>query len=148
MKDMEYVRIRGGNPDLRVRAEEASRHEEKHSMELLAFSFEQFDSSVQSAGEDPPLNTRGGAGSARIELDTGNFSMDGGVFIESLTEDITIETPSVTWEDAEKRLRAPGEVMVTRSDGTALSGRILSADMRRKSWEFDGAVGGTIILEE
>jgi LPS export ABC transporter protein LptC len=150
MRDMEYVSIRGGDPSVRIRAEEARRYEDKHSMELDVFSFEQFESAGQrSSGQGestaPGISTRGRAGRAQIELDTGNLSMNGGVFIEAVTDDIAIETIGISWRDKEKALSAPGEVTITRSDGTVLSGRGLSADIRSKTWELRETVEGNMV---
>jgi LPS export ABC transporter protein LptC len=151
MWDMEYVSVSGGNPSLRVRAEEARRYEEKHSMELENFSFERFAHPGQSATGSGPsgleTDARGGARSARIELDTGNFSMNGDVSLESVSEDISIEAESVSWRDKEKALSSPGEVKITRSDGTVLSGRGFSADTRSKTWELEEAVEGNMVEE-
>jgi LPS export ABC transporter protein LptC len=158
MKDMEYVGIREGNPSMRIRAEEARRFENKHSMELDNFSFEQFTGGASPglAGQDPAaspereetgIGARGRAGTARIELDTRNFFMTGGVSIESISEDISIETPNVNWKDKERTLSAPGEVRILRSNGTELSGRGFSADLRRRTWEFQEAVEGSITEE-
>jgi hypothetical protein len=41
-----------------------------------------------------------------------------------------------------------GEVDITRSDGTQLSGRGLSADIRRRGWEFEADVSGDVVEED
>jgi LPS export ABC transporter protein LptC len=145
MREMEYVRVQEGNPAIRIRAEEARRYEERHTMELDEFSFERFDSA--GSAENPAVSAQGKAGTALIELDTGNFAMDGGVSIQEHSEGISIETPDISWKNEERILSAPGEVQITRSDGSTLSGKGLTADMRRRSWEFAEAVKGSIIEE-
>jgi LPS export ABC transporter protein LptC len=143
MKEVEYVRVREGSPSVRIRAEEASRFEARHAMELKNFTFEQFsaDSGVQGA---VTTNVQGRAGTAQIELDTGNLSMGGGVYIESASEDMYIDTSDISWKDKERMLSAPGVVHITRRNGTELSGKGLSADMRRRSWEFQSEAAGRI----
>jgi LPS export ABC transporter protein LptC len=144
MQEMEYVRVQGGNPAVRIRAEEASRYETQHTMELKNFTFEQFDA---DSGGNVTTNVQGKAGTSLIEMDTGNLSMGGGVYIESESEDMFIETPDISWKDKERILTAPGMVLITRSSGTTISGKGLSADMRRRSWEFQSEAAG-IIMED
>ena len=49
MENIEYVRVRGGDPLVRFRAEYAERWEDRQIMEIRAFSFEQFDNDETSA---------------------------------------------------------------------------------------------------
>ncbi|MDR2471240.1 MAG: LPS export ABC transporter periplasmic protein LptC [Treponema sp.] len=148
MKDAEYVRVVNGNPEIRLKAEEVRRYESKHIMELDEFSFEQYNAAPEGYGTIPGVNVRGAAGAARVETDTGNASMSGGVSMEVISEDMNFETAAVSWQDKERILRAPGRVQIGRSDGTALSGTGFSADTRSRSWEFESAVEGIIVEEE
>jgi LPS export ABC transporter protein LptC len=145
MKNVEYVRISRANPVIRLQAKEARRYEEKHLMELDQFTFEQYAGAPAGAG--PQLNLYGTAGTASIQTDTGNLSMDGGVSIGVTSENLSILTQSLTWQDKERLLAAPGDVNITRGDGTKLFGSGFSADIRRRSWQFERAVAGDIVEE-
>jgi LPS export ABC transporter protein LptC len=148
MKDVEYVRMENSLPVVRIRSKEARRYETKHAMEMDDFSFEQYNPTPPEDSEIPDINVRGNGGSVKVETDSGNLTMAGGVSIDVESEDFSLRTESLSWEDKERLLSAPGEVTVTRSDGTQLSGQNLSADTRRRQWRFDGAVSGDIVEED
>jgi hypothetical protein len=135
-------------PVVRVRSEEARRYEAKHAMEMDGFSFEQYNPTPPEDGENPDVNVRGSGGSVTIETDSGNLSMTGGVSIDVRSEDLSLSAESLSWEDKERLFSAPGEVTVTRSDGTRLSGRNLSADTRKREWRFEEEVAGDIVEED
>jgi LPS export ABC transporter protein LptC len=144
MKDVEYVRMRDGYPVVRFSAEEAQRFEKKQAMELEQFKFEQFETHAET------VNATGNAGLASIELDSGNIHMKGGVRIEVESEDLTIATTTLEWQDKERHL-STGEaeqVDITRSDGTSFTGWGFFADARRRSWEFKNGVEGTFVEKD
>jgi LPS export ABC transporter protein LptC len=144
MDDIEYVRVRGGDPLVRFQAEHAERWEKKQTMDLRNFSFEQMENSGET------VNAEGRAGSATVELGTGDVAMSGGIRISVDSEDITISTGALQWRDREKTLTAApdDEVDVQRSDGTSFSGRGFSADARNRTWVFSGEVKGTYVESE
>jgi LPS export ABC transporter protein LptC len=144
MNDVEYVRIRDGNPVVRFIAEGAERYESRQTMELKNFSFEQFT----TADED--VSALGRAGNASVELDSGNIHMKNGVRIEVDSEDIAIETKTLDWQDKDRQLFAgAGEpVSILRSDGTSFTGWGFSADTRRRTWSFTEGVEGTYVDDD
>ncbi|MDR1862934.1 MAG: LPS export ABC transporter periplasmic protein LptC [Treponema sp.] len=139
MRDVEYVRIRGGDPVVRFKAESAERYEDRQTMNLRNFSFDQFE----NHGDE--INASGSARDAAVELDSGNIRLNGGVRIAVDSEDITIETAGLEWRDKEKFLSAEPEapVEISRSDGTRFTGIGFSADIRSRTWEFTGGAGGS-----
>jgi LPS export ABC transporter protein LptC len=141
---VEYVRVRGGDPQVRFRAELAERYEDRQIMELRNFSFEQFD----HHGEE--INAAGHAGTAHVELESGNINLRGGVSIAVDSEDMTIETEKLDWKDKERILSgdADGEVKILREDGTNFYGRGFTANTRSRTWEFIGEVGGVYVHED
>jgi len=144
MEDVEYVRVRSADPVARFYAERAERYEERQLMEIWNLSFEQFG----EHGEE--VNASGRAGTASVEIDSGNIRMDNGVRIEVESEDIAIETNSLEWKDKERILSA-GEneaVNVFQKSGTGFTGIGFSANTRRRAWEFSGGVSGTYIFED
>jgi LPS export ABC transporter protein LptC len=144
MRDVEYVRIRDGDPLVRFQAETAERYEKRQTMELRNFSFEQFG----SQGEE--INAVGRAGNASVELDSGNIHLDNGVRIAVDSEDITIETNILDWQDKERILSGPetSPVDIQRSDGTSFTGIGFSAQTRERIWGFDSGVSGTYVHED
>ncbi|GHV93228.1 hypothetical protein AGMMS50268_37310 [Spirochaetia bacterium] len=144
MNDVEYVRVRDGDPRVRFKAELAERYEKRQVMELRNFSFEQFD----HHGEE--VNASGRAGTAHVELESGNINLRDGVSLGVDSEDVTIETVSLDWKDKEHILAgSPGdEVRIIRGNGTRFYGHGFTADARNRTWEFTGEVGGSYIHDE
>ncbi|MCL2008890.1 MAG: LPS export ABC transporter periplasmic protein LptC [Treponema sp.] len=144
MENIEYVRIRGGDPLARFRAEYAERRERNQTMDLRDFSFEQ----MEDRGET--VNVEGTAGAARVYLSSGDILLSGGVIVNIESEDISISTDELEWRDDQRLLLgAPdAEVEVLRSDGTNFIGRGLSANIRNRTWAFTGEVTGTFIEED
>jgi LPS export ABC transporter protein LptC len=144
MREVEYVRVRNGDPLVRFTAETAERYEKHQTMELKNCSFEQFE----RHGAD--INAAGKAGAASVELDSGNIRMQSGVILTVESENIEIETPELAWEDKEKRLSAGEHERVTmrRSDGTNFFGIGFAANIRDRTWGFASGIEGTYIWEE
>jgi LPS export ABC transporter protein LptC len=139
MNDVEYVRVRDGFPQVRFKADVAERYEDAQSMKLEQFTFEQFE----SRGEK--VNAIGSAGTASIDLNSGNIQMDEGVRIDVESEDLSIATKSLSWQDKE-RVLAGGEtevVDISRSDGTSFTGWGFSANARQRTWAFSQGVEGS-----
>jgi LPS export ABC transporter protein LptC len=144
MRDVEYVRIRDGDPVVRFQAETAERYEKRQSMELRNFSFEQFE----SHGDD--INAVGRAGIASVDLDSGDIQLSGGVRIDVESEDIIIETHFLNWRDKERTLSGTedSQVDIQRSDGTSFTGRGFSAHTRERTWAFTSGANGTYFHED
>ena len=145
MKNAEYVRISNGNPEIRVKAEEIRQFEAKHAMELDSFSFEQYSTAPEGQDKIPDINIRGKAGFARMETDTGNFFMKNDVSIDVNSEDISLKTAEIAWQDNDRLLTAPGQVHIKRSNGTTLKGTDFSANARDRSWKFESSVEGSVV---
>jgi LPS export ABC transporter protein LptC len=144
MSNVEYVRVRNGDPQVRFKAELAERYEERQVMELWNFSFEQFD----HHGDE--INAAGHAGTAHVELESGNINLRDGVSLGVDSEDVTIETTKLDWQDKERLLTGDvnDEVRILRENGTSFYGRGFSANARNRTWEFVGEVGGTYIYDD
>jgi LPS export ABC transporter protein LptC len=144
MSDVEYVRVRDAEPVVRFQAEKAERWESRRTMGLEEFSFEQFENNGAE------INAAGRAGNASVELDTGNIQLGNGVSIDIDSEDITIETGRLDWNDKERILSGPEgeEVRVFRPDGTAFTGHGFTASARSRTWTFSGEVSGSYTHED
>jgi LPS export ABC transporter protein LptC len=144
MNDVEYVRVRDGDLQVRFKAELAERYEESRIMELKNFSFEQFE---RHGGE---ANATGSAGQAHVELDSGDIELAGGVTLAVESEDIVIETGKLDWKDEQRDLSGDGsaEVRINRANGTSFSGWGFTANARNRSWGFSGGISGTYIHDD
>jgi len=143
MRSVEYVRIRSADPQARFQAERLERYEERGIIELWNFSFEQF-------GSNEEVNAYGRAGSALMEIESGDIRMDDGVRIDVDTEDLAIETKWLEWKDKARTLAAgeDEEVNIYQESGTAFTGIGFHADARQRTWEFTGNVSGTYIQDD
>ncbi|MDR0313654.1 MAG: LPS export ABC transporter periplasmic protein LptC [Treponema sp.] len=141
MLDVEYVRVRNGDPIVRFQAESAERYEEAKKMNLNNFSFEEY------INQGTEVNTAGSAGEASVDLDSGNISLAGGVKITVESEGFVIETSELHWLDKTRQLSAgiAEEVLITRSDGTRFIGRGFSADARYMTWVFESGIEGVYV---
>jgi LPS export ABC transporter protein LptC len=144
MNDVEYVRVKDGDPQVKFLAEQAERYENRQLMELRNLSFEQF------SGHDGEVDSAGRAAAARVELDSGNIGISGGVSLSVDSENITIETESLDWKDKERLLSGDPEapVRISRDDGTSFRGWGFKANTRDRAWEFTGPVGGSYVHED
>ncbi|MDR1443545.1 MAG: LPS export ABC transporter periplasmic protein LptC [Treponema sp.] len=144
MDEVEYVRIRDGDPLVRFRAEQAERYEKKQFMEVRNFSFEQFT----DHGER--IDSTGQASAARIELDSGNIGISGGVSLSVDSENIVIEAENLSWNDKERQLAVAPEdtVRIFRDDGTSFQGFGFKANTRKRTWEFSGSINGVYVYED
>ena len=144
MENVEYVRMRSSEPQVRFLAETVERYEDLRIMDLQNFSFEQYGSSIKE------INAYGRAGSASIEIDSMDLRLDDGVRIEVDSEDIAIETKWLEWKDKDKKITGGDEeeVHIIQDNGTSFSGIGFHADARLRSWEFSGGVWGTYYHED
>jgi LPS export ABC transporter protein LptC len=144
MKDVEYVRVRNGEPQVRFYAELAERYEKRRTMELKKFSFEQFGS------RDAKIDAIGRAGEAHVELESGNINLSAQVNLEIESEDIIIETEKLTWLDKERVLSGgeEDEVNIHRANGTGFTGIGFQVNSRNRTWEFSGGANGTYIHDD
>ena len=144
MQEIEYVRVRGGDPLVRFQAEYAERWEDRQIMNFKNFIFEQ----MEDKGET--INAEGRAGAAVVQTESGDVSMSDGVRIDIKSEDIIIRTAGLQWIDKEKYLLC-GEtevVEIERTDGTSFLGLGFSADARNRTWKFSGNVEGRYVEKE
>ena len=143
MRDVEYTRVRNGEAFVRFDSEYVERFENQRIMNLRNFTFEEFQNNEGN-------NTTGSAGEASIELDSGNIHLSGGVKIIVDSEDITIETGSLHWQDKQKQLTGGLDEIteIRRSDGSGMSGRGFAADARERTWSFASGAEGVFIDDD
>ena len=144
MENIEYVRVRGGDPLVRFQAEYAERWEDRQIMEFRKFVFEQ----MEDRGET--INAEGRAGAAVVQTGSGDISLSDGVRIDIKSDDIIIRTAGLEWIDKEKHLlgRDTDLVEIERTDGTSFLGWGFSADARNRTWAFSGNVEGSYVEKD
>ncbi|MDR2792966.1 MAG: LPS export ABC transporter periplasmic protein LptC [Treponema sp.] len=144
MNDVEYVRVRNGEPIVRFKADTAERYEKKQLMHVQEFEFEQF----QNHGKE--VNVQGDVGTAHIEIDTGNIQMLNGIRIDVKSDDLSIRTDTLHWEDKTRVVSAgkEDEVQIERPDGTSFSGKGFSANIREQVFMFDSGIQGVYFETE
>jgi len=144
MINVEYIRVRSADPIARVQAERAERYEKQGLMKLENFMFEQYGEKGQE------VNTQGGAGNASVDINSGDISMTNGVRLEVESEDIILETSQIEWKDEPHTITsgAEDEVHVYRENGTHFIGVGLSADARKRTFEFSSDISGTYVQED
>jgi LPS export ABC transporter protein LptC len=138
MENLDYVRVRSGSPQAHFTAERAERYDRRRTMELSGVQFEQYN---LATGE---LDAKGSAGGAEIELANGNVTLKDGIDLSVESEEITLETEWLAWDDKKRELKGKEEaaVVIKKSGGTDFRGVGLSADVRSRQWEFaNGAEG-------
>jgi hypothetical protein len=113
-------------------------------MELKNYSFEQYNATNEE------IDAAGNGGAAAVEMDTNNIHMSEGIEIVVDTEDITLGTERLDWEDGNKVLKGGDRepVNVEQSNGTEFSGIGFAADVRSRSWGFSSTVDGNYVHEE
>jgi LPS export ABC transporter protein LptC len=144
MTNVEYIRVRSSDPIARIYAERAERYEKKGVMKLENFTFKQYGE------KGTEVNTMGSAGNASVDINSGDIQMTNGVRLEVESEDIIIETNQLDWKD-ETHILSTGtedEVNIYRENGTHFTGIGLTADTRRRTFEFLNDVSGSYIQEE
>jgi LPS export ABC transporter protein LptC len=137
MHNADYIRMENGTLNLRFEATVLEHFDGRQTMRIENISFEQF--------QENTVDITGHAGTATIELESRNIVMEDSVTVESLSENMTIETEYLDWKDSERKLSGtPFEpVHIQKSDGTDIRGQGFSAQLRTRTVEFSAGVEGT-----
>lgn len=143
MNDVEYVRVRDGEPVVRLQARSVERYESERRMVIDSPRFEQYsDGGAEGAF--------GGSSTAVVYLESGDVDLSGDVSLSIPDEELVIAAEALSWRDEERKLRGAADkpVLVKKTDGSYLSGVGFEADARSKSWELTGSVTGVLVEEE
>ncbi len=85
----------------------------------------------------------------RIELKGNrNGSAEGGIRLQDIPENSTLEAEKLIWDNKERMLRAEGLVRVETGDGLKLQGEGFVADLSRDSYRFSSGVSGSLVVED
>jgi LPS export ABC transporter protein LptC len=144
MENVKYIRVRSADPLAQIQADRIERYESQSLIKASNITFEQYG----EKGEE--VYVHGSAGTATVEIDSGDIFMDMSVRLEVITEDITLETQQLEWRDQPRSIssRENDVVHILRENGTRFSGIGLRGDARRRSWDFLGSVSGVFVHDE
>lgn len=101
-------------------------------------------------GADTTPSTSGEARHVVYHTDTENAEISGSVRVRSEAEKAGIATESLAWENKRKMLTALplAKVVITKDDGSSITGRGFTGDFRTRDVSFSGPVEGTYVWTE
>jgi LPS export ABC transporter protein LptC len=101
-------------------------------------------------GADRAPSTSGKARHVVYHTDTENAEISGSVRVRSEAEKASIATDSLAWENKQKKLTALplARVVITKDDGSSITGRGFAGDFRTREVTFSGPVEGTYVWTE
>jgi LPS export ABC transporter protein LptC len=144
MENVEYVRVRSAAPLARIQADRFERYEKQKLAKMENVIFEQYG----ERGEE--INIYGKAGTATVNIESGDIFMDKNVNLEVRTEDIILETYQLEWKDESKSIFTgeKNDTFIYKENGTRFTGIGLQANARLRNWEFLGSINGVYIHED
>ena len=104
------------------------------------------DATFSQQSDENELLFSGAFGSAEVDTETHNISMNNGVFIRNYSDDFTIETEELTWDNEHKEASSGLDVMVTitMKEHDILRGTGFRGDFSSATFEFDHVEEGSI----
>jgi len=101
-------------------------------------------------GADSAPATSGEARHVVYHTDTENAEVSGSVRVRSESEKADIATESLAWENKRKKLTALplARVVITKDDGSSITGRGFTGDFRTREVSFSGPVEGRYVWTE
>ncbi len=101
-------------------------------------------------GADRAPSTSGEARHVVYHTDTENTEISGSVRVRSEAEKAGIATESLAWENKRKKLTALplAKVVITKDDGSSITGRGFTGDFKTREVTFSGPVEGTYVWTE
>jgi LPS export ABC transporter protein LptC len=101
-------------------------------------------------GADRAPSTSGEARHVVYHTDTENAEISGSVRVRSEAEKAGIATESLAWENKRKKLTALplAKVVITKDDGSSITGRGFTGDFKTREVTFNGPVEGMYVWTE
>jgi LPS export ABC transporter protein LptC len=140
--DFTQTIVSDGVPRFVITAEQARTFVDQNRQYLDAIEFEE----LSREGERIAYGT---ADSAVFETDTENVRLTGSLEFFSAEEDSWLTAESLYWDSEARTLSSTPEeqVVLRRGDSTRVEGAGFSADLARRSVQFDRGFRGTILQE-
>ena len=138
--EYEHTIVVRGSPSFMLKAARAEVYSESKRTVLSEVTFSEFD---PDTGQ---LVSSGTADSAVFWSETEGAELSGSVRLESKRQDAILEGEFLKWDGKGKRLegRLDRTVVVSRSDGSRVSGAGFEADARKRSFVFRESVEGLV----
>ena len=138
----ETTEIQNGSPILQIKADKAEVYDSKEETHLTNVDFYNY--------KDGDVNNHGSSEIAILNMKSGDAELTGSIEIESIEDETALKAKSLYWNDEEKLLTSNPEDNVTVKDeeGSTLSGSGFSADIKRKTIQFEGKTEGEYITDE
>ena len=143
IRSYRFVDIRSGRSSFRIYAAEARMYHKAHETQLKDIFF-------QEINPDGEVVTEGEASRATIFTQTDNVEMHGDISFSGSTQEATIISDYLFWNNEERRLEGNPEHTVTiiKADGSRIHGKGFSADAAGQRVEFSEAVEGVYIQDD
>jgi LPS export ABC transporter protein LptC len=137
-----YRVMKNSQLSLQLEASRAETYNERKQTELSDVRLTEYDSQGASI-------TQGRADSVVFHSDTQDAEISGSVFVHSDVQEGDISTEGLSWKNKDKTLTAdPNElVVVSKDDGSYISGRGFSGDFKKNEIRFSGPVEGAFEYE-
>jgi LPS export ABC transporter protein LptC len=132
-----------GRLALQLEAAQAETYNKKNQTILTDAHFVEYNDNGETT-------TEGSGGQVVFHTDTKNAEITGSVQVHSATEEGGVTAESLSWEDTTRMLTAPPDetVVISKDDGSSLSGAGFVGDFKRREVTFSSAVRGTYIYEK
>ncbi len=138
-----YRVVKSSRVNLELTADKSETFTSKKETILAGAHFVEYDQKGEAV-------TDGKADSIVFNTESRDAKISGGVSVYSASQEGSISTEYLSWQDKGKILTAdPNErVIIKKDDGSYLTGRGFQGDFRTKEIRFSGPVEGTYIYEE
>jgi len=129
-----------GRLSLQLEATRAESYNSRNQTVLTNAHFVEFDAKGDNS-------TEGRAKKVVFHTDTENAEISGTVHVHSAKEKGGVNAESLSWENKTKTLTAPpaDTVIITKDDGSSLSGSGFKGDFKTRVVTFSGPVKGTYV---
>lgn len=142
LNQFSYTSVQKGVPVFKLKAVKAEIYDKKNETQLEGVSFTEY-------ADDGTVASTGTADTAVYYTDTKNAELSGNIKVHSLTENATVTTDYLYWNDAQKTLtgKPSGVVAISRDNGTHVRGTGFEAEAQTKSFSFSGPVTGVYVQD-
>ena len=133
---------KNGRLTIQLEASRAETYNATKQTILTDAHFSEFDDTGATA-------TEGNADTLVFHTDTQDAEISGAVHVHSATEEGDVRAESLTWKNKPKMLKAPADetVVISKDDGSTISGSGFQGDFLRRELTFDGPVQGTYVWQ-
>ena len=142
LRGVEHTVVRDARVIAILRVDRVESYEERNVVLLSGIHFRELD----RAGT---MVTEAWADTAVYHSDSGDARADGSVVVAAMREDAEITADALRWQDEARTLTGDdgAEVVLTRADGSIVTGVDFEADIARRVIRFLGPVAGRRMVD-